>query len=267
MTTTKDFCGLWACPSRCRAAHKTGNAHIHVAAPKRGVYRAVWNITPAGFKHPRAQGSKWSLTSLVLIPPSLWWPPQPAGTLLCPPWGPTLLFWKAALACAALWGYPIPGAGLCHFAQPVGVPLKISPVLQPTNLPPSLMSSPGVWLPLPSSNTSFQAFQKKKKKKSHLCFFLSLSEVRMIPYKGIVTKWNKKVRMRDGDRLLWDSIDEAQKRNWRGKLSVFLCFKHTQTMQDSYLPLRYINFYWFYLLETKYNVQYHSTNARDLLAI
>lgn len=139
--TTEDFCGLWARPVRCHSAHVTGITHIHAAALKHGVYRPIWNIIPAGFEHPQAQDAKWSLMSLVLIPPSWRWPPWPPGTLLCCPEGPQALFWKAAPACTAIWGYPIPGTGLWHFDQPAGVPLKSSPVLQPVSHPSSLVSS------------------------------------------------------------------------------------------------------------------------------
>lgn len=259
--TTKDSCGLWACPSRCRSAHITGIAHIYAAALGCGVYRATWNTHPGmrRFWAPTVTGLQMKPhepCTNTLITPSLWWPPWPPGTLLCCPWGPTLLFWKAAPACTAVWGDPIPGAGLCHFGQPAGVPLSSSPVLQPVNHSPGLVSSRegsgSLYHPLIHPSRHFE--RKKSPTSSSFCLFL---KPEWSHTRGIVTKWNNKVSVTETD-YCETALMKLRKRNWREKLSVFLCFKHTQTMQDSYLPLTCINFYWFYLLETKHNVQYHS---------
>ena len=255
--TTEDFCDLGTCPRRCHSAHVTGITHIHVAASKRGVYRVIWNITPAGFDHPWAQGSKRSLMSPVLLPPSFWWPPRPPVTLLCHPWGPTLLFRKSAPACTAIRGYPVPGAGLCYSVQPAGVPLHSSPVVLPVNHSPSLVSSREGSGSLYHSPTHFFGHFNMKKGPTSASSFLFLNP-EWSHTSRIVTKWNKKVCVTDTDYCA-TVLTKLRKTNWRVNLSVFLWFNHTQTMQDSHLPSRYINFYWLYFLETKHKVQYDST--------
>lgn len=113
---------------------------------------------------------------LCLTAASLWWPPWPAGPLLCCPTGPTLLFQTAAPAYAGIWGYPASAVG--HFGQTAGMLLPHPPVYQPGVIQGALC------FPLPASNTFFQAFQKVKS--SRLCFLLPLSES---PHtRGTITK-------------------------------------------------------------------------------
>lgn len=136
------------------------------------------------YSYPCCCVKAWSLYNYLEHTSSRFWVPTGTGlemksyvsctkasefvvtvTLLRCPRRPTLLLWKAASACAATWAYSIPGAaGLCHFDRPVGClwisdlpPAYHQPLLQPGIL------QGGLWLPLPSSHTSFQTFQKEKK--------------------------------------------------------------------------------------------------------
>ena len=144
--------------------------------------------------------------------------------VLCCPWGPTLLFWKGAPACTAIWGDPIPGAGLCHFGQPAKVPLNSSPVLQPINHSPSLVSCRGasgsVYHPPIHSSRYFK--RKKSPTSAPFCLFL---KPEWCYTRGLL---QSEIRMCDRDRLLWDCIDEAQKKELKRKTSSILVFQvHT----------------------------------------
>lgn len=160
-----------------------------------------------------------------------------------------------SLYCRMRWSHP--GCWTLPFWQPAGVPPSSSPVLQPVNHWPSLVSSRegsgSLYHPLIHPSRHFE--RKKSPTSSSFCLFV---KPEWSHTRGIVTKWNNKVCVTETD-YCETALMKLRKRNWREKLSVFLCFKHTQTMQDSYLPLTYINFYWFYLLETKHNLQYYST--------
>lgn len=139
---------------------------------------------------------------------------------------------------------------LAHFRQPARCLWRAG---QPSNLPtaPPAWCYPGRFrLPLLSSNTPFCTFQKKNSPISTLfCIFL---KPEWYYAREIITKWNKKVCVMETD-CCENALMKLRRRHRKGTLSACFCFKSIQIVQDSYLPLRYIIFYCFSFLETKYN--------------
>lgn len=186
---------------------------------------SIWNIPPAGFECPQAQDSKRSLMTLVLKLPSLWWQ------------------WH----CCAVQEDPqssyekLPQLVLPHGVIPSQVPLDFAilaslwgaseyqPCLQPIiNHSSSLASSRegSGFLYLLPIHPSRHFKRKKTPTSASCCLFLNpeWSHTR-----GIITKWDKKICVTETD-YCETALRKLRKMNWRGKLPVFLCFKHTQTM-------------------------------------